>query len=105
MHAEISALKHIPKSKHREEYNLLVLRVTRCGYLTSAKPCYHCIKQLMEASNIKIKNVFYSDPPGIIQCISFNSLVDEVISGTYSYISSGYRLRMKITNKHVNINK
>ena len=49
MHAEISALMHIPKSKHREEYNLLVLRVTKSGILTSAKPCYHCIKQLMRA--------------------------------------------------------
>ena len=100
MHAEISALMHIPKSKHREEYNLLVLRVTRSGILTSAKPCYHCIKQLMRATNIKIKYVFYSDPPGIIQCISFNNLIDEVINGTYTYISSGYKLRMKLTNKY-----
>ena len=100
MHAEISALMHIPKSKHREEYNLLVLRVTRSGILTSAKPCYHCIKQLMRATNIKIKNVFYSDPPGIIQCSSFNELVDEVVNGTYTYISSGYRLRMGLSENH-----
>lgn len=100
MHAEISALKHIPKSKHRKEYNLLVLRITRSGILTSAKPCYHCIKQLMRATNIKIKNVFYSDPPGIIQCISFNNLANEVINGTYTYISSGYRLRMGLSENY-----
>lgn len=92
-------MKHIPKLKHREEYNLLVIRITKHGSLSSAKPCYHCIKQLINANNIKIKNVYYSDPPGIIQCISFNELAKSVINGTYDYISSGYRVRMHIEKK------
>ena len=101
LHAEISALRHVPKSKHREEYNLLVLRISKTGILTHAKPCYHCIKQLMRASNIHIKNVFYTDDkPGIIQCISFNELSNSVRNGTYTYISSGYRSRMNLSRKH-----
>ena len=101
LHAEISALRHIPKSKRREEYNLLVLRISKTGNLTHAKPCYHCIKQLMRATNIHIKNVFYTDDnPGIIQCVSFNSLVVSVNNGTYNYISSGYRSRMNLSRKH-----
>ena len=107
LHAEISALRHIPKSKHREEYNLLIFRITRSGLLTSSKPCYHCIKQLMKATNIKIKNVFYIDnKPGIIQCISFNYLIDLVNNGLYNYISSGYKSRMKQlkNNKNIKLN-
>ena len=100
LHAEISALRHIPKSKHREEYNLLVLKITKDGLLTNSKPCYHCIKQLMRASNIHIKNVFYTGlNPGIIQCISFKELVRLVNNGSYNYISSGYRSRMNLSRK------
>ena len=101
LHAEISALRHIPKSKHREEYNLLVLRISKTGALTHAKPCYHCIKQLMRATNIHIKNVFYTDDkPGIIQFVSFSELSNSVRNGTYTYISSGYRSRMNLSRKH-----
>lgn len=89
----------IPKLKHRETYNLLVLRITNKGTLTSAKPCYHCIKQLMRVSNIKIKNVYYSDPPGIIQKISFKQISDDVETKRYTYISSGYRLRMNLNRR------
>ncbi len=94
---------NLPKTKHRQEYNLLVLRITREGTLTSAKPCIHCIKQLMRATYIKIKNIFYSDPPGVIQKINFEQLYDDVIKNKYTYISSGYRLRMKITRRHEKI--
>ena len=101
LHAEISALRHIPKSKHREEYNLLVLRISKTGVLTHAKPCYHCIKQLMRATNIHIKNVFYTDDkPGVIQSVSFSELSNSVRNGTYNYISSGYRSRMNLSRKH-----
>ena len=88
-------MKNIPKTKHILKYNLLVIRISKCGMLTSAKPCYHCIKQLMNVKHIKIKNVYYSDPPGIIQCVPFDNLVDAIISKTYYYVSSGYRTRMK----------
>lgn len=101
LHAEISALRHVPKSKRREEYNLLVIRISKTGTLTHAKPCYHCIKQLMRATNIHIKNVLYTDDkPGVIQCISFNELSNSVINGSYNYISSGYRSRMNLSRKH-----
>ncbi len=90
---------NLPKLKHRETYNLLVLRITNNGILTSAKPCIYCVKQLMRATYIKIKNVYYSDPPGVIQKISFKQLYEDVITKKYTYISSGYRLRMNLDRK------
>ena len=90
---------NLPKLKHRETYNLLVIRITNKGTLTSAKPCYHCIKQLMRAQNIKIKNIYYSDPPGVIQKISFEQIINDVLNNKYNYISSGYRLRMNLNRK------
>ena len=89
----------LPKFKHREKYNLLIIRITHNGNLTIAKPCYHCIKQLMRTTKIKIKNVYYSDHPGIIRKISFEQLIDDVLTKKYTYISSGYRLRMNLNRK------
>lgn len=99
-HAEIDALKKIKsefiKSKKIKVFDLIVLHVSKNGYLANGKPCYHCIKQLQNAYFIKIKNVFYSESNGIIKHINFNDLVNSVYNGEYIFISSGYRRRMNI---------
>lgn len=99
-HAEISALENLKINKYKK-YNLLVFRVSKDGSLGSSKPCYHCIKQLINQHKVNINNVFYSDPPGIIQKIKFSVLADAVNNGTYTYISSGYRRRMGISANHI----
>lgn len=96
-HAEIAALNRIENIKPSKKYDLLVLRISKVGNLSLAKPCYHCIKQLERAPFIKISNVFYSDRCGIIQVTKFNNLTELVRIGKYTYISSGYRHRMKLS--------
>ncbi len=57
LHAEIDALKSLQRSI--ESYDLVVLRFSHTKLMPS-RPCYHCLKTLVN-SNIKIKNVYYSD--------------------------------------------
>ena len=99
-HAEIDALKKIKNEFSRtgkiQDLDLLVIRISKHGYLSNSKPCYHCIKQLELAYYVKIKNVYYSETNGKIKHITFNNLVNSIYTKEYTFISSGYRMRMNL---------
>lgn len=76
----------------KKRYNLLVLRISKTGVLSAAKPCFHCLDQLRK-SGILIDKVFYSDPPGVIQMEQFGNFAEAVENKTYTYISTGYKHR------------
>lgn len=95
-HAEIDALAEVRRiyggTKRIQRLNLLIVRFTRNGTIGCAKPCFHCMKQLREATYVNIQKVYYSDKSGNIICEKFSALAES----NDHYISSGYRYRMKL---------
>ena len=94
-HAEIDALQKLKNEYSSRKgrpfrMNLLVVRMSKTGLLNVAVPCQHCIKQLAAATFVNIKNVYYSNDEGHIQCQKF----DDLVNSPYKFISSGYRNRM-----------
>lgn len=101
-HAEIDVLKKEKKNysltKKIRKFNLIVIKISKTGNISTARPCYHCIKQLESASFVRIKNIFYSNKEGNIIKETFEQLIKSVYDGT-AIISSGYRMRMGLTSK------
>lgn len=101
-HAEISALNNL-KTKNinlrRQEFELLVIRLSPTGHLGESRPCFHCLSKLEQArSGVKIKNIYYSTSKGIIIKEKFSQM-KESKKTTYS---SGYRRSM---SKHKKVKK
>jgi len=73
IHAEMSSLNHISRSKTtRSKYNkgkivlnLHVIRISASGNYCESKPCPKCFK-LLVGSKIKIKNITYSIKGGLV---------------------------------------
>lgn len=101
-HAEIDLLKKEKKNyiitKKIRKLNLIVIKVSKTGNISTARPCYHCIKQLNSASFVRIKNIYYSNHDGNIVKETFDQLIKSIYDGT-AVISSGYRMRMNLTTK------
>lgn len=95
-HAEIDALQKmkyiIKKRKRIETLSMMVIRFTKAGQMRYARPCYHCIKQLMQAKFLRIKDIYYSDVNGAISCEKICDMLDS----PRTVISSGYKFRMYI---------
>lgn len=99
-HAEIDALLKLKNEfmmtrKRIMHMDLMVIRFSKCGSIGPAIPCYHCLQQLNAASFVNINNVYYSTIHGTIECTKFFTLLNTQIT----YISSGYRHRMKIPDQ------
>lgn len=101
-HAEIDLLKKEKKNysitKKIRKFNLIVIKVSKTGNISTARPCYHCIKQLNSAAFVRIKNIYYSNHDGNIVKETFDQLIKSIYDGT-AIISSGYRMRMGLTVK------
>ena len=94
-HAEIATLKNLKRCKNgknkywekgRLEIDILVLRISKTGKLGMSKPCDHCIQQLLDCTNVRIKNVYYSNRQEGLTCVKFYNLVREE-----KYISRAFR--------------
>lgn len=96
-HAEVDALRKLKyyckrySANKRLHFDLLVIRVTKTGKLSMARPCYHCIQQLMQASFVNIQQVYYTDTDGVLQREKFA----DMLHSKKTYVSSGYRHRCK----------
>lgn len=93
-HAEIEAMiraqRWIARKKHKKiKLNLIVLRYSISGKLGESRPCYHCLKEL-QASNLNIKNVYYSDINGAIKKEKFSHMI---ITLQNAFVTSGSKLR------------
>ena len=101
-HAEIDLLKKEKKNycftKKIRCLNLIVIKVSKTGNISTARPCYHCIKQLERAAFVRIKNIYYSNHEGNIIKETFEQLIKSVYDGT-AIISSGYKMRMNLSSK------
>lgn len=81
VHAEIAALNKLIRNKNitknsnkKQKFNLIVLRYTKSGKLSTSRPCLHCIDRLEEACmkyGIIIKTVYYSTTDGKIESEKF----------------------------------
>jgi hypothetical protein len=100
-HAEIDALLKLKdifstgKRRRPIKMDLLVVRISKTGKLNNACPCYHCMRQLIQATFVNIKHLYYSTCDGSIVCRKF---FDMVVSPPM-FISSGYRVRMGLSEK------
>lgn len=75
--------------------DLMVIRISKCGAIGNARPCFHCMKQLDQAKFVNIRNVYYSNNTGNIVCCKFDDLL-----GDDTYISSGYKMRMGLSKNN-----
>lgn len=94
VHAEVSAIQEYYKNKlYYSPYmnsiilnkkiprlDILVVRINKKGELLNAKPCKQCIEFM---KNVKIRNVYYSTPNGIIK-----ESIKQIIN---THVTSGWR--------------
>ncbi len=66
LHAESNSILRLGLDNCCDKF-LLVLRVLNDGSLTMAKPCHVCYTI---AKEVEIKNIYYSDWKGSIQCLN-----------------------------------
>ena len=93
-HAEVNAALlaaargiDIRKSK---VVDVIVLRITRVGKLSAARPCRECLRML---KFLGVTNIYYSTSNGDIVCERGTEMVS-------NYISYGHRLRGAIEKKN-----
>lgn len=83
LHAEMDAYHKLPAYYKSLDLDMVVVRFTNDGKLCQSRPCYHCIKFLLE-SGLSIKNVYYSKDGEMHKekfCDMLNSPLTKVSSG------------------------
>jgi deoxycytidylate deaminase len=76
-HAEVDAIGKAASNrslKDKASMDLVVIRVNQTGKLGMSRPCYHCIRSILNA-RFKIDNVYYSNAEGDIICEKPNELL------------------------------
>jgi len=64
------------RGKKHKKWDVIVLRVSKTGSLGMSKPCKHCLLNFKN-SFVKIKNIYYSNSEGKIECKSLTNLLNE----------------------------
>ena len=83
MHAEMDAYLKLQNYYKSFDLDMVVVRFTKEGKLCQSRPCYHCIKTLLE-SGLSIKNVYYSRDDEMHKekfCDMLNSQLTKISSG------------------------
>lgn len=99
IHAEMDCISNMiyKMSKYRIRTittDILVLNVSRQGKLKNSQPCFNCAKILYKQKRIKIRNLYFSNDDGEIECHNF----DKWFNTTNHTISSGWK---HMNEKHV----
>jgi len=81
IHAEENVVKKLDPTLR---YDLIVLRVSKSGRITCARPCRRCIDCHLSRTN-NIRNVYYSDFDGELRVENIN----ELLCSDYKYITHG----------------
>lgn len=100
-HAEMDVInkvskKHVDKAKkrHKEVYNLIVIRVSKSKVIGNSKVCKNCLDNILLSSKrtgIKIKKIFYSNKSGnIIKSTPTRMLNDDDIFVSSFYNTKGF---------------
>ena len=84
-HAEVDALNNLRRHQKCKPVNLIVVRFNSRGDLCSSRPCYHCLRTLMN-SGLRIRFVYYSCDGEMMK-----EKFDEMIGSDKTTISSGMR--------------
>lgn len=91
VHSEIEAISNLPprdRLKNKKNIDMIVIRITKTGVLTSSMPCEHCLKNMNEMDNgYKINNVYFSTNERIIEKVKLRDLMNypKHISGGFMY--------------------
>jgi cytidine deaminase len=97
VHAECAAINKLPNrfNKATKKINILVIRTTKTGKLSTSKPCYNCIMNMNNDAprkGYKIEWVYYSNEDGSISKEKLSTL-----SRGNFHISSFYKYRARIS--------
>ncbi len=91
VHAEIDAILRLPylhKRKKLVKVNLLVIRFLKSYKLASSKPCFNCIKNMIDIPQkrgYKIEDIYYSEDNDTIVKTNINKLSNEINPHVTSY--------------------
>jgi hypothetical protein len=86
LHAEIDAYQNLRGYYRSKKLDLIVVRFSADGELRSSRPCYHCLRTLMN-SGLRIHFVYYSCNGEMLK-----EKFDEMISSDLTLVSSGMRM-------------
>ena len=89
IHAEFDAINKLPNRKNKsiKKINLLVIRTTKTGKLSSSKPCYSCIMDMLTLppkKGYKIEWIYHSNEDETISKVKLATLYK---SGDFHYSS------------------
>src|SRR3990167_7116091 len=88
-HAEMDAIKKLPRKGYKgqriTDIDLLVIRVTRGGHISTSKPCGHCIGHLQRIKRYRIRTIYYSEQDRSITKVKFDKLLEHPV-----HISGGF---------------
>lgn len=99
IHSEIAAIKKLPYrdiSKKKKNVDMIVIRVTKTGKLSSSQPCEYCVKHLSEMNNsYRINNIFFSDNRGIVK-----TKLTDLCNSIPKHVSGGFIRRKSYSTKN-----
>lgn len=88
-HAEMDAIRNLPRNGYKgqriTDIDIVVIRVTKGGYVSTSKPCNHCLNHLRRLKRYRIRTVYYSEQDRSITRIKFEKLLEQP-----RHVSSGF---------------
>jgi cytidine deaminase len=79
IHSEIEAISKLPprdKQSKKKEIDLIVIRITKSGMLTSSMPCQYCLNNMNKMDNgYKINNIYFSKNDRTIEKVKLRDLM------------------------------
>lgn len=98
IHSEIEAISKLPprdKQSKKKEIDLIVIRITKSGMLTSSMPCQHCLNNMSNMNNgYKINNIYFSKNDRTIEKVKLRDLMNNYPK----HISGGFLMSSRKKN-------
>jgi deoxycytidylate deaminase len=85
LHAEMDAFKKLGGYYLQFDLDMIVIRYSNDGELSSSRPCFHCLRTLIN-SGLRIRNVYYSNDGEIVK-----EKFSEMIDSELTTVTSGMR--------------
>lgn len=74
----MSAIKKFVKiNKKKKTVDIIIIRINKNGVLKNSKPCVKCLNIMQKSTNMKIKNIYYSNKEGEIIKTKLNVLLSQ----------------------------
>lgn len=79
-HAEKHCLDNIKRTSYLKQIDMLILRTSPTGKLGISKPCVKCLLDMFKLPKIKnyiIRNIYFSNNSGEIECKSLTEIIND----------------------------